>query len=170
MTYDNTIRLIIGIEGQGKEAQFDKTLCFFSDNSQAQQQQQEQQQQRQQQQQLQLQQQQQQQQQEQQQLQIQQQQQNCDIIIPEIQPVPKTEAENFIERLWAYLSIKNLLDENSTEKKDRRKQELQNDAQINNRFHLEKWMPVTTCFLGRVDVFSSWTRLGTSRVDNQDEN
>lgn len=36
----------------------------------------------------------------------------CDVIIPNKRPaIPRSDAQNFLERMWAFLTIKNLLDE-----------------------------------------------------------
>ena len=61
----------------------------------------------------------------------------CDVTVSENLPrPPKSEAENFIERLWAYLTIKNLLDENVTEKSSRKKAEIKGDIARDLRFNI----------------------------------
>ena len=59
---------------------------------------------------------------------------NCDFTIsPDQFVTPKREAENFIERLWAFLTIKNLLDENLIEAKERRTSELKSVTNTKSR-------------------------------------
>ena len=86
-------RLVVKIDGQGKDGHFVKTICFGGDDGN-----------------------------------------ECDVTIPEDLPSPpKSEAENFIERLWAFLTIKNLLDENVIEKTSRIKAEVNENNPMQSR-------------------------------------